>query len=159
MPMHIPADRLQAHLTANPLLLDVLKRLQDGGRSKIFQACSAEKIFDATALSCAVLLIGSVAYSMMTDSPFTRIECVHTQEVDDAAQAAAQEMGWFRDDGSIAMTDMYIVATARNCIKPQKEKYRLPEFMRKKLQEYRAFMNASDDGGAAQVSDPNQAGD
>ena len=71
------------------------------------------------------------------------------QEAQEAAIAAAQQAGWLQEDGSIVMEDVHTVISVRNCAKPQRQKIQLPDFMAKKLDEYRAMMKESEDGGAA----------
>lgn len=62
-------------------------------------------------------------------------------------------------NGSIAMTDLHTVISACNRAKPQKQKLQLPDFMAKRLQEYRGMMDASEDGGAAGNSGSKAADD
>jgi hypothetical protein len=77
---------------------------------------------------------------------------LYLQEAEEAAKVEAQHAGWLQEDGSIAMTDVHTVVSAQNCAKPPRQKSQLPDFMAKKLQDYRAMMNASEDGGAADDS-------
>ena len=77
------------------------------------------------------------------------VDVYRLQAAEEAASAAAQQAGWLHEDGSIVMEDVHTVVSVRNCAKPKRQKLQLPEFMAKKLEEYRAMMNTSEDGGAA----------
>jgi hypothetical protein len=80
------------------------------------------------------------------------------QETEEAATTAAQQAGWLRKDGSIAMEDVHTIISVRNGAKPQRQKLQLPDFMAKKLEEYRAMMNTSDDGGVTDDGKSTAAG-
>jgi hypothetical protein len=80
------------------------------------------------------------------------------QEAQEAAIAAAQQAGWLHEDGSIVIKDVHTVISVRNGAKPQRQKLQLPDFMAKKLEQYRAMMNTSDDGGGTDDGKSRAAG-